>query len=45
MHKRLLFLTAVGLLLLAISSYGQTGSLSAGEGFVEVTGAVKFGTR
>ncbi|MCH8026557.1 MAG: proline iminopeptidase-family hydrolase [candidate division Zixibacteria bacterium] len=38
MHKRLLFLTAVGLLLLAISSYGQTDSLSAGEGFIEVTG-------
>ncbi len=38
MNKRLLFLTAVGLLLLAISGYGQTDSLSPGEGFIEVTG-------
>ena len=38
MHKRLLFLTAVGLLLLTISSFGQSDSLSAGEGFIEVTG-------
>ncbi len=38
MNKRLSFLTAVGFLLLAISSFGQTDSLVAGEGFVEVTG-------
>ena len=38
MNKRLSFLTAVGFLLLAISSFGQTDSLSPGEGFIEVTG-------
>ncbi|MEE8404816.1 MAG: proline iminopeptidase-family hydrolase [candidate division Zixibacteria bacterium] len=38
MNKRLLFLTAAGLLLLAISGCGQSDSLSAGEGFIDVTG-------
>ena len=35
MNKRLSFLTAVGFLLLAISSFGQTDSLVAGEGLLK----------
>jgi proline iminopeptidase len=38
MNKRLLFLTAVGFLLLAMSGCSQTDSLTPGEGFIEVTG-------